>query len=153
MIMKQQEENIFLTFKRKTDYTNSIFSKEDKNNYEKNVSFFFLMFRGVIIWGVASSKNKDGVNIAKKIQPISNGKEFLSNLNCLFPKDFSAINPDVKNIYIPFPKETNNGFVITYVPGNNYLLSLNNYYTKTRDNFVMMMGQILLNDVLKNRIL
>ena len=74
MIMKQQEENIFLTFKRKTDYTNSIFSKEDKNNYEKNVSFFSHVSGGVIIWGVASSKNKDGVNIAKKIQPISNGK-------------------------------------------------------------------------------
>ncbi|CAH2465271.1 MULTISPECIES: hypothetical protein [Bacillus] len=151
MIIKQQEENIFLTFKRKTDYTNSILSKDDKKNYEKNVSFFSHVSGGVIIWGVASSKNIDGVNIAKKIQPISNGKAFLSNLNCLFPKDFIAINPDVKNIYIPFPKETNNGFVITYVPGNNYLLSLNNYYTKTRDNFVMMMGQILLNDVLKNR--
>ena len=64
MIMKQQEENIFLTFKRKTDYTNSIFSKEDKNNYEK-MSRFSHVSGGVIIWGVASSKNKDGVNIAK----------------------------------------------------------------------------------------
>lgn len=151
MIIKQQEENTFLTFKRKTDYTNSILSKDAKKNYEKNVSFFSHVSGGVIIWGVALSKNKDGDNIAKKIQPISNGKSFSSNLNCLLPKDFIAINPDVKNIYIPFPKETKNGFVITYVPGNNYLLSLNNYYTKIRDNFVMMVGQILLNDVLKNR--
>ncbi|MDM5439733.1 hypothetical protein QUG02_16835 [Bacillus hominis] len=151
MIIKQQEENIFIIFQCKTDYTNSILSKDDKKNYEKNVSFFSHLSGGVIVWGVKSSENKDGVKISKKIQPITNAKAFLTNLNCLLSKDFPAINPDVKNIYIPFPKETNNGFVITYVPGNNYLLSLNNYYTKTRDNFVMMMGQILLNDVLKNR--
>ncbi len=66
-----------------------------------------------------------------------------------FSKDIPAIQPDVKNIYIPFPKEKNKGFVITYVPGNDYLLNLDNYYTKTRGSFVMMMGQILLNDVLK----
>lgn len=54
-------------------------------------------------------------------------------------------------IYIPFPKEINRGFVITYVPRKDYLLKLNDYYTKTRDNFAMMMGQILLNDMLENR--
>ncbi|MED0967168.1 hypothetical protein [Bacillus paramycoides] len=151
MIIKPQEENIFLTFQCKTDYTNCVLSKDDRKNYEKNISFFSRVSGGVIIWGVASTKNKNGVRIAEKIQPISNGKAFLSNLNYLFLKKFTAINPDVKNIYIPFPKETNNGFVITYVPGKNYLLCLNNYYTKTRDNFVIMMGQILLNDVLKNR--
>ncbi|AAY60578.1 hypothetical protein I6G76_01450 (plasmid) [Bacillus cereus] len=151
MIIKQQEENIFLTFQRKTDCTNSVLSKDDKKNYEKNISFFSHVSGGVIIWGVASSKNKNGVHIAGKIQPISNGKAFLSNLNYLFLKNFTAINPDANNIYIPFPEEKSKGFVITYVSGNNYLLRLNNYYIKNRDNFVMMLGQILLNDVLKNR--
>lgn len=112
---------------------------------------FFSCFWWCNCGGVKSSKNKDGVKISKKIQPITNAKAFLTNLNCLFPKDFPTINLGVKNIYIPFPKEINKGFVITYVPRNNYLSSLNNYYTKTRSSFVMMMGQILLNDVLKNR--
>lgn len=151
MIIKQQEENIFLTFQCKTDCTSSVLSKDDKENYEESVSFFSCVSGGVIVWGIDSSKNKDGVNRAEKIQPISNGKTFLTKLNGLFSKDIPAIQPDVKNIYIPFPKEKNKGFVITYVPGNNYLLNLNNYYTKTRGSFVMMMGQILLNDVLKNR--
>ncbi len=67
MITKQQEENIFLTFQRKTDYTNSVLSKDDKENYEKKVSFFSHVSGGVIVWGVDSSKNKDGVKISKKI--------------------------------------------------------------------------------------
>ncbi|MGR6001743.1 hypothetical protein ACT7C7_29750 [Bacillus cereus] len=151
IISKQQVENIFLTFRRKTDYTNSILSKDDKKIFKENVSFFSRISGGVIIWGIASSKNKDGVNIAKKMQPISNGKTFLNNLNCLLLKDFITINSDIKNIYIPFPKEEKNGFVITYIPRNDYLLSLNNYYTKNRDYNVMMMGQALLHEVLKNR--
>ncbi|MCU5501511.1 hypothetical protein OCF63_26795, partial [Bacillus wiedmannii] len=91
------------------------------------------------------------VHIAKKIQPISNGKEFFSNLNDLLFKNPNNTNQDVKNIYIPLPKEVNRGFVITYAPRKDYLLKLNDYYTKTRDNFAMMMGQILLNDMLENR--
>jgi len=67
MIVKQQEENIFLTFQCTTDYTNSVLSKDDRKNYEKNISFFSHVSGGVIIWGVASTKNKNGVHIAEKI--------------------------------------------------------------------------------------
>lgn len=151
MITKQQEENIFLTFQCKKNCTNSALSIDDKENYEKSISFFSHASGGLIIWGIASSKNNNGVHVAKKIQPISNGKEFFSNLNDLFSNNFNTTNLDVKNIYIPFPKEENHGFVITYVPRKDYLLKLNDYYTKTRDNFVMMMGQIILNDILENR--
>ncbi|PHD63079.1 hypothetical protein [Bacillus wiedmannii] len=151
MIITQQEENIFLTFQCKKNCTNSALSIDDKKNYEKSISFFSHASGGVIIWGIASNKNNNGVHIAKKIQPISNGKEFFSNLNDLLFKNPNTTNQDVKNIYIPFPKEVNSGFVITYVPRKDYLLKLNDYYTQTRDNFVMMMGQILLNDMLENR--
>lgn len=151
MIITQQEENIFLTFQCKKNCTNSALSIDDKKNYEKSISFFSHASGGVIIWGIASNKNNNGVHIAKKIQPISNGKEFFSNLNNLLFKSPNTTNQDVKNIYIPFPKEVNCGFVITYVPRKDYLLKLNDYYTKTRDNFAMMMGQILLNDMLENR--
>ncbi|PGC51549.1 hypothetical protein COM24_17620 [Bacillus toyonensis] len=150
-IIKQQEENIFLTFQCKKNCTNSALSIDDKKNYEKSISFFSHASGGVIIWGIVSNKNKNGVHIAKKIQPISNGKEFFSNLNDLLFKNPNTTNQNVKNIYIPFPKEENRGFVITYVPRKDYLLKLNDYYTKTRDNFAMMMGQILLNDMLENR--
>lgn len=151
MIIKQQEENIFLTFQCKKNCTNSVLSIDDKRNYEKGISFFSHASGGLIIWGIASNKNNNGVHVAKKIQPISNGKEFFSILNDLFFKNPNTTNQNVKNIYIPFPKEANRGFVITYVPRKDYLLKLNDYYTKTRDNFVMMMGQILLNDMLENR--
>lgn len=151
MIITQQEENIFLTFQCKKNCTNSALSIDDKKNYEKSISFFSYASGGVIIWGIASNKNNNGVHIAKKIHPISNGKEFFSNLNDLLFKNPNNTNQDVKNIYIPLPKEVNRGFVITYVPRKDYLLKLNDYYTKTRDNFAMMMGQILLNDMLENR--
>ncbi|EAO56940.1 hypothetical protein bthur0014_57640 [Bacillus thuringiensis IBL 4222] len=151
MIITQQEENIFLTFQCKKNCTNSALSIDDKKNYEKSISFFSHASGGVIIWGIASNKTNNVVHKAKKIQPISNGKEFFSNLNDLLFKNPNTTNQDVKNIYIPFPKEINRGFVITYVPRKDYLLKLNDYYTKTRDNFAMMMGQILLNDMLENR--
>lgn len=151
MIITQQEENIFLTFQCKKNCTTSTLSIDDKKNYEKAISFFSHASGGVILWGIDSNKNNNGVHIAKKIQPISNGKEFFSNLNDLLFKNPNNTNQDVKNIYIPLPKEVNRGFVITYVPRKDYLLKLNDYYTKTRDNFAMMMGQILLDDMLENR--
>ncbi|WP_254714578.1 hypothetical protein [Bacillus cereus] len=151
MIIAQQEENIFLTFQCKKNCTTSTLSIDDKKNYEKAILFFSHVSGGVIIWGIDSNKNNNGVHIAKKIQPISNGKVFFSNLNDLLFKNPNNTNQDVKNIYIPLPKEVNRGFVITYVPRKDYLLKLNDYYTKTRDNFAMMMGQILLNDMLENR--
>ncbi len=151
MIIAQQEENIFLTFQCKKNCTTSTLSIDDKKNYEKAILFFSHVSGGVIIWGIDSNKNNNGVHIAKKIQPISNGKVFFSNLNDLVFKNSNTTNQDVKNTYIPFPKKINRGLVITYVPRKDYLLKLNDYYTKTRDNFAMMMGQILLNDMLENK--
>ncbi len=98
MIITQQEENIFLTFQCKKNCTNSALSIDDKKNYEKSISFFSHASGGVIIWGIASNKNNNGVHIAKKIQPISNGKEFFSNLNDLLFKNPNTTNQDVKNI-------------------------------------------------------
>lgn len=46
--------------------TNSALSIDDKKNYEKSISFFSHASGGVIIWGIASNKNNNGVHIAKK---------------------------------------------------------------------------------------
>lgn len=99
MIIAQQEENIFLTFQCKKNCTTSTLSIDDKKNYEKAILFFSHVSGGVIIWGIDSNKNNNGVHIAKKIQPISNGKVFFSNLNDLVFKNSNTTNQDVKNIY------------------------------------------------------
>ncbi|MBW9235526.1 ATP-binding protein, partial [Leptospira santarosai] len=62
MIDEQQEENLFLDFKLKTDATSSNLSKDDKKNYAKALSGFSNTSGGIIIWGVDCRKNEEGVD-------------------------------------------------------------------------------------------
>lgn len=57
--------------------TISTLSIDDKKNYEKAISFFSHASGGVIIWGIDSNKNNNGVHIAKKFTLSLMEKNFL----------------------------------------------------------------------------
>lgn len=143
MIDEQQEENIFLDFKLKTDPSSKKMSGDDKSNYAKALSGFSNTSGGVIIWGVDASKNEDNVDAAREIKPISHLKVFLNTLNSLLSGALIPLNPGIKNIPIPLQDEPDKGIVVTYVPESvlpphRALLKNNQYYTRSGDSFVMM---------------
>lgn len=143
MIQEQQEENVFIDFKLKSDHSTHTLSKDDKKNYAKALSGFANTAGGVIVWGVDASKNENGVDAANDQKPIANARAFLTQLNSLLSDSLTPLVSGVQNFYIPLPGQPENGFVITYVPASDLpphraLLSVNQYCMRVGDSFVTM---------------
>ncbi|HDR7359773.1 TPA: ATP-binding protein [Bacillus toyonensis] len=143
MIQNKQEENVFLDFKLKTDFKTPTLSTDDKKNYGKALSGFSNTSGGVIIWGVEAKMTHEKIDAACGEIPILNAKGFLTELNGLLNGALVPTNPGVKNIHIPLPGNDIGGFVVTYVPESNLpphraMLKLNQYFTRSGDNFVQM---------------
>ncbi|ARJ25694.1 ATP-binding protein [Bacillus sp. 17RED48] len=143
MIENQQEENIFLDFKLKTDPKTFKLSGDDRKNYGKALSGFSNTSGGVIIWGVEAKPTHEKIDVACDTKPITNAKGFLTELNGLLNYALVPNNFGIKNIYIPLPNESTKGFVATYVPESNLpphraLLKLNQYFIRSGDNFVLL---------------
>jgi predicted HTH transcriptional regulator len=116
MIDEQQEENVFLDIKLKTNPASSNLLKDDKKNYAKALSGFSNTSGGVIIWGVDCRKNEEGVDGASEMVPIVQPKAFLGNLNSLISDAHTPINNGIRNILISMPNDSDKGFIVTYVP-------------------------------------
>ncbi|MGX5643080.1 AlbA family DNA-binding domain-containing protein [Bacillus toyonensis] len=143
MISNKHEETIFLDFKLKTDYKTPSLSSDDKKNYGRALSGFSNTSGGVIVWGVEAKKGPDKIDAACGEKTILNAKGFTTELNGLLNGGLVPINPGIQNIFIPLPGSDTEGYVVTYVPESNLpphraMLKLNQYYTRSGDNFNLM---------------
>ncbi|HFJ9274801.1 ATP-binding protein [Bacillus cereus] len=143
MIAEQQEETVFLDFKRKTDHTTNEPATPDRKNYAKALSGFANTSGGIIIWGVDARKNDDGIDAAIGQKLIANAKAFQGELNSLLANALSPLLPGIENIHILNPNNPKEGFVVTYVPASDLpphqaLLQVNKYCMRSGDNFVQM---------------
>jgi len=155
MIDEQQEENLFLDFKLKTDATSSNLSKDDKKNFAKALSGFSNTSGGIIIWGVDCRKNEEGVDGASGMVPIVQPKIFLANLSSLISDALTPINSGIRNVLITIPNDHDKGFIATYVPESSLpphraMLSVNQYYTRSGESF-MRMEHVHLEDMFGRR--
>ena len=144
MIRNNQEENIFLDFKEKSDPNSASISKEDKKNYAKALSGFSNLDGGVIIWGVEARKiDEDSPDVAVGEKPISHLKKFLTDLNSLTSFAVVPLNTGIINIPVYKGETDDEGFIVTYIPESQLtphraLLGLNQYYTRCGDSFQTM---------------
>lgn len=149
MVSTNQEENLFIDFKEKSDPNSSSMSADDRRNYAKAVSGFSNSEGGLIVWGVyAKHIHKDSADVAQEERPIRNLKKFLTDLNSLLSSACVPLNSGIINMAICCPGQDDMGFVITYIPECDLipvraLLTVNQYYTRCGDSFVMMEHHLL----------
>lgn len=118
--------------------------KDDKKNYAKALSGFSNSVGGVLIWGIEARKlMPDSPDVATNERPISHLKKFLTDLNSLVSESIIPLNNKVENLMVTLPGEVDKGFIVTYIPESpsppvRAMLSLNLYFTRVGDSFVMM---------------
>lgn len=141
-----QEENLFLDFKEKADFSVNGVQNDDKRLFAKILSGFSNASGGVVVWGIkAKEVSKESPDIAVEERPIKFLTKFLTDLNSLISDAIFPLNSGIINtpIYLNNDKGSDEGFLITYVPQSDCpphraMLKDNKYYTRAGDNFVLM---------------
>lgn len=146
-----QEENLFIDFKEKTQAYESGIHKEDKKIFVKALSGFSNSSGGIIVWGIEARKlDKSSPDIACSEKPIKYLKRFQTDLNNLISDAIIPINSKVRNeiIYVDNNPDNDEGFIVTYIPESDLpphraLLGDNHYYTRAGDSFIKMEHHML----------
>lgn len=132
----QQEENLFLDFKRVNNP--NLTHSDDKKNLAKALSGFSNSSGGLIVWGVDARKNAQGIDCACELKLIPTVKSFLSRLNELTGMAVSPLVDGVQHRVIE--AENDEGFVVTYIPESSSgphmaKLAEDRYYKRSGDSF------------------
>ncbi len=138
-IADRAAEELFLDFKRSSNNGDDVrLSDRDRNNLSKAISGFGNSEGGVIVWGIDCSKDVDGADVAKAEVPIVNPERFRSLLEgvvsgCTIPPHSGVENHVIK-------KDSNTGFVATYIPKSNHaphqMLPKKQYYIRAGSSFM-----------------
>ncbi len=149
LIKEQQEENLFLDFKRKCNADAPYMDRDDRKNYAKALSAFSNASGGLIIWGVeARSLKEHSPDVAVGVKPISHLRKFVTDLNSLTHSALIPVNNQVQNIPIFVDKRRDIGIAVTYIPESDVyphraLLGVHQYYTRAGDSFIVMEHHLL----------
>jgi hypothetical protein len=114
-VEEQQEENLHLDFKLVNDARLS--KPDDRKTLAKAVSGFANADGGIIVWGVHAKENKDDIDCASRLVPISPLSALIPKLN---EHSGSAVNPIVDGVlHRAFPDVGDSGFAATLVPASD----------------------------------
>ncbi len=138
-IHNEQEENLHLDFKliNKADLTH----KDDKRNLSKALSGYANSSGGLIIWGIDSRKNAEGIDCATGSKVIEPLRQFIARLNELTGQAVSPIVDGV--IHKPLFTTKESGYAITYIPESDSgphmaKMGEDRYYKRSGDSFYKM---------------
>ena len=149
LIEEQQEENLFLDFKRKANANAPFMDRDDRKNYAKALSAFSNASGGLVIWGVeARSMSEHSPDVAVGVKPISHLMKFVTDLNSLTHGALIPVNNQVQNIPIFIDKKKDIGIAVSYIPESDVyphraLLGVHQYYTRAGDSFIVMEHHLL----------
>jgi hypothetical protein len=138
-VARQQEENLNLEFKLVKDA--GLSTREDKQNLARALSGFANSSGGLIVWGMESSKNADGIDCAIGLRPIKPIALTMSRLNSLTGEGASPIVEQVRHRSLELGDGS--GFVLTVIPESDLgphmaKLGENCYYKRSGDSFYLM---------------
>jgi len=108
---ERQEEHLSLDFKTAGhDFT----SGGDKRNFAEVLSGFSNSAGGIVVWGVATQKDKNGNDVATQLKPIAAIDAFVARLQEFTPLLVSPANADVAHRALR--RADGSGFAATFVP-------------------------------------
>jgi predicted HTH transcriptional regulator len=80
LVDEQREEGLYLEFKQKADRRNGDLSETEKKGFSKALSGFANADGGVVVFGIETSKDVDGVDRATSLKPITDHTRFRARL-------------------------------------------------------------------------
>ena len=128
-------EDLYMDFKT-ANYPIEL--KFDNKNFSKCLSGFANSSGGLIIWGVKASKNKEGLDVAKELKPISDLIKFENHLKRIEGKSVVPVIEGIEYRSILSSKDT--GFLVVFVPPSDRtphmaLYADKHYYKRSGDSF------------------
>ncbi|MBX2895577.1 MAG: ATP-binding protein [Cyclobacteriaceae bacterium] len=139
LIKERQEENLHIEFKTVVHPHEKEETRDfDKRNFSKCLSGFANSSGGLIIWGVNASPNKDGIDCANKLSPITQLNSFLNKLNRL---EGQAVTPIIKGVRSKkIESSVDKGYIVTIIPESENSPHIANfadkyYYKRSGDSF------------------
>lgn len=111
-VMQRQQENVELEFKTKANHGAGDLTKDDRRNLGILLSAFANSMGGLIVWGVAASKNEDDIDCASATKPIAEIEKFKSEIERAISQ---AIMPRHEGIRTAIVRHAS-------IPGTGYLL-------------------------------
>lgn len=136
---ERRQEDLHLDFKLISEDGN--LTREDRKNLAKALSGFANSDGGVIIWGVDSRRDDDGVDAASEIKPCKSPERALTQINSLTG---AAANPIVDGVETHLLKLADgSGFLVTIVPASDRCPHMakqgeDRYYKRSGDSFYRM---------------
>jgi hypothetical protein len=131
-VADRQQEELSLDFKTGADLTTG----SAKKNLAEILSGFSNSAGGVVIWGVATAKDRaSGRDVASELKPITDVARFATQLAELTPIVLTPTNDGVSHRH--FARADHTGFAATFVPesavGPHMALAGHNRYFKRTD--------------------
>jgi hypothetical protein len=120
LIAQREVEGEILDFKRLKNNTVPM-HRDDIVNYSIAVSGFSNATGGIIVWGIDARRGNDGIDGASKKERISGLNHFVSELYNKLPV---VVEPGVEGVLhtaIEDPAGSDDGYVITFIPGGQGL--------------------------------
>jgi hypothetical protein len=140
LIATRKAEELFLDFKRSTDYgAGKRLHDNDRNNLAKAISGFGNSEGGIIVWGVDCSHDPEGADVARLKMPIQNVARFVSWLEgavsgCTIPP-----HQGVRSIAVA-AGDPGEGYAVTLIPKSNQaphqVVGRLQYYIRAGSDFV-----------------
>lgn len=115
-VTAKTQEDLRLEFKEAND--SSFGQRDDRRNLAIALSGFANSDGGLLIWGIATTKDSLGIDCAKELRPISAVGGFLGRLVDLTASAVSPIVDGVQHRVIGRPRGKDTGFVVTLVPAS-----------------------------------
>jgi Putative DNA-binding domain len=114
LVDEQREEGLYLEFKQKADRRNGDLSETEKKGFSKSLSSFANADGGVVVFGIETSKDVDGVDRATSLKPITDHTRFRARL---MDSILNSTQPVVDGVRIECIDAQNNaGYVKCLIP-------------------------------------
>jgi hypothetical protein len=146
-VASRQAEELFLDFKRSADDgMGKKLHDNDRNNLIKAISGFGNSAGGVIVWGVDCSRDMDGADVARAIQPIKNVKRFVSLIQAALSGCTLPPHPTI-SVHGVEINEAGEGFVAVLIPRSDFAphqtIGDYRYYMRSGSSFTPVLHDVL----------
>ncbi len=117
LVQSRREEDLYLEFKRKEQSECGDLGEGDKKSFSQALSSFANADGGVLIFGVATTRSSDGLDVATSLVPIVNADTFRSRLQDSL---FTSTQPVVDGVRLEvIPSGHGGGYLKCYVPSSD----------------------------------
>lgn len=117
LVHEGREEDLHLEFKQKSDRRNGDLSDPERRAFSKAISGFANADGGVLVFGIETSRNADGVDRAVSLKPIDGHSRFRAKL---MDSVLNATQPVADDIQIECIEGANNtGYVKCLIPSSD----------------------------------